>query len=382
MPRKYLEKVGDDGFKKAPVGAGPYRFVSFNPGDRAGAGGPRAVLAEGPEREAPRPQSRSPTRPRAWPCSSAARPTSSTCSRASWPRRSKRTPGLTLKPTPIVSTHWLVFLDQWDPKSPWADRRVRLAANHAIDRQAVNEAITLGFSRITWSIIPASFDFFWQPPAYAYDPARAKQLLAEAGYPNGFDAGDLWCDAATATMSEALVNYLQAVGHPGEAPAARARRLLQGLPGEEAEEPALQHQRRLRQRRHPARELRGRRAVPTSTAAIPTSTGSSASRPASSTASAARRPCTGSSSSCTTRPCTRRSGSSASSTRTGRGWRSRASGSSPAGRSPRPTRISGSCPAEAARGDQDPRRRGSSVSRSASPSRFVPNTARLMASPG
>ena len=48
--------------------------------------------------------------------------------------------------------------------------------------------------------------------AYAYDPARANQLLAEAGYPRGFDAGDLWCDAATATMSEATVGYLQAVG--------------------------------------------------------------------------------------------------------------------------------------------------------------------------
>jgi len=111
-----------------------------------------------------------------------------------------------------VSTHWLVFLDQWDPRSLWADRRVRLAANHAMNRQAVNEALTLGFSRITWSIIPVSFDFFWQPPGYAFDPARAKQLLAEAGYPNGFDAGDLWCDAATATMSEALMSYLQAVG--------------------------------------------------------------------------------------------------------------------------------------------------------------------------
>ena len=124
----------------------------------------------------------------------------------------RRTPGLMLQPTPIVSTHWLVFLDQWDPKSPWADRRVRLAANHAIDRQAMNEAITLGFSRVTWSIIPQSFDFFWQPPPYPYDPARARQLLAEAGYPNGFDAGDLWCDAATDTMSEAAANFLQAVG--------------------------------------------------------------------------------------------------------------------------------------------------------------------------
>ena len=32
MPKKYVENVGDDGFKKAPVGAGPYKFVSFKPG--------------------------------------------------------------------------------------------------------------------------------------------------------------------------------------------------------------------------------------------------------------------------------------------------------------------------------------------------------------
>src|SRR5438093_7155925 len=32
VPRKYVEKVGEDGFKKAPVGAGPYKFVSFTPG--------------------------------------------------------------------------------------------------------------------------------------------------------------------------------------------------------------------------------------------------------------------------------------------------------------------------------------------------------------
>ena len=32
VPKKYVEKVGIDGFKKAPVGAGPYKFVSFTPG--------------------------------------------------------------------------------------------------------------------------------------------------------------------------------------------------------------------------------------------------------------------------------------------------------------------------------------------------------------
>jgi len=124
----------------------------------------------------------------------------------------RRSPGLTLQPTPFVSTHWLLFADQWDPSSPWHDRRVRLAATYAVDRQAVNQAETLGFSKITGSIIPTSFDFYWQPPLYTYDPAKARELLKEAGYPKGFDAGDLWCDAATTDYSEAVINYLQAVG--------------------------------------------------------------------------------------------------------------------------------------------------------------------------
>ncbi len=86
----------------------------------------------------------------------------------------RRTPGLTLKPTLFMSIHWLVFADQWDPSSPWHDRRVRLAATHAVDRQAVNQAVTLGFSRINGSIIPPSFDFYWQPPLYPHDRARAQ----------------------------------------------------------------------------------------------------------------------------------------------------------------------------------------------------------------
>jgi peptide/nickel transport system substrate-binding protein len=89
---------------------------------------------------------------------------------------------------------------------------VRLAAIYAVDRQAINEARSLGFSKITGSIIPSSFDFYWQPPVHPFDPAKAKQLLAEAGYPNGFEAGDLWCDAATSVNAQAIITYLQAVG--------------------------------------------------------------------------------------------------------------------------------------------------------------------------
>jgi len=35
VPKKYVEKVGEDGFRRAPIGAGPYRFVSFQPGVEA-----------------------------------------------------------------------------------------------------------------------------------------------------------------------------------------------------------------------------------------------------------------------------------------------------------------------------------------------------------
>jgi peptide/nickel transport system substrate-binding protein len=124
----------------------------------------------------------------------------------------QRTPGLALKPTVIQSPQWVSMLDQWDPKSPWHDRRVRLAANLAIDRKAINEAITLGHSRLTYSIIPSTFDFYWQPPTYAFDPAQAKKLLAEAGFPNGFDAGEYYLDIAYANVQEAVANYFQQVG--------------------------------------------------------------------------------------------------------------------------------------------------------------------------
>jgi peptide/nickel transport system substrate-binding protein len=211
VPRKYVEKVGEEGFKKAPVGAGPYKFVSFTPGVEL-------VLEafDGYWRKTPSVKRL------------VFKAVPDAVTRLAMLKRGeadiafavtgelgeevRRTPGLTLRPTPFVSTHWLVFADQWDQGSPWHDRRVRLAANLAVNRQAINEAVTLGYSRITGSIIPASFEFFWQPPLYAYDPAKARQLLAEAGYAKGFDAGDLWCDAGACVYAEPVLNDLQAVG--------------------------------------------------------------------------------------------------------------------------------------------------------------------------
>jgi peptide/nickel transport system substrate-binding protein len=125
----------------------------------------------------------------------------------------KRTPGLTLAPTFFPFTVWLVFTEQWDPKSPWHDRRVRLAANLAIDRQAINQAVYLGYSKLAASFVPQGMDYYWAPPSYQYDPARAKALLSEAGYPHGFDAGELFGEGVYgAAIGEPVVNYLQAAG--------------------------------------------------------------------------------------------------------------------------------------------------------------------------
>jgi peptide/nickel transport system substrate-binding protein len=211
VPKKYVEKVGDEGFKKAPIGAGPYKFVSFSPGVEL-------VLEafEGYWRKMPSVKrlvfkviSDETTRLAALKRGEIDVVYSI---RGELAEELQRTPGLTLKPAVIQSPQWVAMLDQWDPKSPWHDRRVRLAANLAIDRAAINQAITLGHSRLTYSVIPSTFDFFWQPPAYAYDPAQAKKLLAEAGYPNGFDAGDYYLDISYANVQEAIANYLQQVG--------------------------------------------------------------------------------------------------------------------------------------------------------------------------
>src|SRR5262249_56068310 len=94
------------------------------------------------------------------------------------------------------------------PVSPWHDRRVRLAANYAIDRQALNDAETLGASILTGSLVPRAFEFALPREPYPYDPAKAKQLLAEAGYPNGFEAGHLTPVPPYFHIAHPIVTYL------------------------------------------------------------------------------------------------------------------------------------------------------------------------------
>jgi peptide/nickel transport system substrate-binding protein len=211
VPKKYVEKVGDEGFRKAPVGAGPFKFVSFNPGVelvleafgdywRKAPQVKRIVMRSIPDES---------TR-------AAALKTGEVDIAYLFggpiAAEIKKTPGLRLVAPILYGIYWLDFLDQWDPKSPWHDRRVRLAASLALDRKAINEVEMLGLGRTTGSFVPPEFDFSLKVDPPPYDLARAKRLMAEAGYANGFDAGDLTPLPPYTSLAEEVGNYLQAIG--------------------------------------------------------------------------------------------------------------------------------------------------------------------------
>src|SRR5499433_3188883 len=211
VPKKYIEKVGEDAYKKAPVGAGPYKIVSFQPGIEL-------VLEAFPDywRKVPSVKR------------VVMRSIPDETTRAAAVRTGevdlgylfggaiaeelKRTPGIKVVAPLLYGMYWLDFLDQFDPKSPWHDRRVRLAASLAIDRQAINQAEMLGLGKATGSFVPPEFDFSLRLDPPKYDPKRAKQLMVEAGFPNGFDAGELTPLPPYTSVGEAVGGYLQAIG--------------------------------------------------------------------------------------------------------------------------------------------------------------------------
>jgi peptide/nickel transport system substrate-binding protein len=211
VPKKYHEQVGAEGFRKQPVGLGPYKFVSNTPGVelvmeahegywRKMPSVKRLVFKSVPEATTRMAMLKRGEVDLAYLLD------------APQAQDVKRDGTLKLAFSGGIGTFYLDFLEQWDPKSPWHDRRVRLAAAHAIDGKALNDAETLGASRLNGNVVPKTFEFALPLEPYPYDPARAKQLLAEAGYPNGFDAGDLHPWPPYSSMGEAVNGYLAAVG--------------------------------------------------------------------------------------------------------------------------------------------------------------------------
>ncbi len=211
VPKKYFTQVGDDGFKKHPIGAGPYKFVSHKPGVEV-------VLEANPGYWRRMPNVKT----------LVMRSVPDANSRAVMLKSGeadiavaldgpdaediKRTPRMQVVASKHASIFWLEFADQWDPKSPWHDRRLRLAVNYALNRKAINDAACLGLCPPAGVIVPRVMDFALQVEPLPYELQKAKQLLAEAGYPNGLDAGEFAAIPGFPTVAEATLNYLNGTG--------------------------------------------------------------------------------------------------------------------------------------------------------------------------
>lgn len=97
--------------------------------------------------------------------------------------------------------------------APWRDRRVRQAVNHAIDRKTIVEVVHHGKGYPAAGPLPFQIDNGPGTAGYAYDPEKARRLLAEAGYPQGFTARIISSDSANHVSAvEAAMGYLNAVG--------------------------------------------------------------------------------------------------------------------------------------------------------------------------
>src|SRR5438128_6239894 len=139
VPKTYIEKVGEEGFRRHPVGLGPYRVVSMNAGVeltleaneqywRKKPSIKRIVFKGVPDRTTRLARLKTGEADIGYLMVGVEAATI------------KADPKLRLAQVIPPAAWWLAFPEQWNPKSPWHDRRVRLAATMAVDKQGLNEA--------------------------------------------------------------------------------------------------------------------------------------------------------------------------------------------------------------------------------------------------
>lgn len=211
VPKKYIEKVGDAEYKKKPIGCGPYKFVEYRPDV--------VVVAEafdGFWRKVPNVKriefyvvKELSTR---YAMVKRGEVDMATLMVDLFYDRVKKDPELRLIAPDSPTRNIVQFASQWDPKSPWSDPRVRKAASLAVDRQALADVHMPGCVPVGELSLPGEPEGVSFPPD-PYDPARAKKLLAEAGYPKGFHGGTFYpWDGPYWPFCEQVANYWKAIG--------------------------------------------------------------------------------------------------------------------------------------------------------------------------
>ncbi len=217
VPPQYFQEVGVEGFEQHPIGTGPFKFVEWKRGDR--------IVYEANEdywrEEMPkvktlifRPIPESSTRV------AAARTGEVHIAQrlsAEEAQTLEDAANVRILSYPVDRVYYIAFNNLTTGKGmPTEDVRVRLAMNYAVDRQAIVDALFDGKARLsTGFITPANLGFDESLEPYPYDPDRARELLAEAGYPDGFSIG-MACPTGAYTnfeqVCEAVAGYLGDVG--------------------------------------------------------------------------------------------------------------------------------------------------------------------------
>ena len=209
VPAQYYQKVGKEGFLQKPVGAGPYRLVSQQPGTKL-------------EFEA-FPDYYRPIHVKEFTILSV--PEAAT--RVAMLERGeadiiylvpgemigrvKSNPKLMLAPV-VSGSWWLEFPGFQDPKNPFHDMRVRQAVSLAVDRKAINDAESGGLGRISGNWINDDVEYALPWPEWEFNVAKAKALMAQAGYPNGFNVDWLTPVPNYFSRGERVVSQLKAIG--------------------------------------------------------------------------------------------------------------------------------------------------------------------------
>ena len=215
-PKAYYEKAGTAGMGVKPVGTGPYRLTELTPGTRfvferfdgyyadSPKGRPaikRVIVRIQPEVNTQYAELSNGQLDWIWRVPPDAA------------RNLARRANIEIKSVQILRFAFVAFYPNFnDGKSPLADARVRRALIHAVDRESIMKAFVGGASQVLHGACnPLQFGCSTDVAKYAYDPAKAKQILAEAGYPNGFSI-DLLSAGNPTPQVEAIVANLAKVG--------------------------------------------------------------------------------------------------------------------------------------------------------------------------
>ncbi len=215
VPPGYTRQVGNDGFARNPVGTGPFKFVEWVRGDHLTLEANEAYWAGSSKGRARvktavfRPVTNLGTRVADLRSGLAQIAVGLTSDQA---QELKGVSGVHLAQADTPAYQY-VFFNARAAGTPFADQRVRVALNDAVDRQALVGQLLGGFGvALTQAVGPLTPGYDPNLPGFSHDPARARQLLADAGYPNGFDTNLYVTQTERTDFVEAVAAQLGQVG--------------------------------------------------------------------------------------------------------------------------------------------------------------------------